>query len=126
MENENQAVYLDKITIIYLLTQLQSIIEDKEKNESSIIEIDKTITSIIQNSKLDKERLVTRWIQINGEDPFKKLQVNTVEEYFKILPIIFKSSATYLEQTNDYLYLIAGLSIATDWFLYQGINLGNE
>lgn len=126
MEQENQTVCLDKIAVIQLITQLHDVIISGNRDESSIIDIDKTLSSIIQDSNLNKEQLVTRWIQINGEDPFKKLQVSTVDEYFKVLPIIFKSSAEYLSGTNDYLYLIAELVIATDWFLYQGIDLGNE
>lgn len=126
MESKNQTVSLDKEQVVSLLEDLLVLVESKSKDGQSIINLSNKLDLIYNTNHIDKERLISKWIQISGEDAFKRLQVTNIEEYFKVLPAIFKSASMYLNKTGDYLYLLAELSIATDWYQYQSINLGTD
>lgn len=115
MEKENS---LDNL-VSSLLSFLEKMIYNKDRD--SIISIDNKLNKIFKI--IDKEQLITKFVQINGEDVFDRLKVNDLESYYKILPLIIKSGYSYIKETEDYLFLIAQLSIATDWYLYNKINL---
>lgn len=124
LEKGKPSVYLDKTLVVSLLEELLSFIESEEKNIGLVQHLNTKLNSIFQESGLDKQLLITRWIQISGQEAFDRLKVDTLDKYLKVLPLILKTSAIYLNKTNDYLYLLAELSIATDWVLYQIIDLG--
>ena len=115
MEKENS---LDNL-VSSLLSFLEKMIYNKDRD--SIVSIDNKLNKIFKI--IDKEQLITKFVQINGEDVFDRLKVNDLESYYKILPLIIKSGYSYIKETGDYLFLIAQLSIATDWYLYNKINL---
>lgn len=122
-KKENQNVSLDKNLVVSLLEKLLSLTVESNRDESHVKDLEKQLNNIIKENKLNKEQLVSKWIQISGEDTFNHLKTTNLDDYFKLLPAIFKSSAEYLNKTNDYLYMIAELVIATDWVLYQSINM---
>lgn len=122
-QNQNQNVSLDRKLVVSLLEKLLSLTEESNRDQDHVKDLESQLNLIIKNNNLDKEQLVTRWVQISGKDIFDHLKPTTLDEYFKILPVIFKSSSEYLNKTGDYLYMVAELVIATDWVLYQSINM---
>lgn len=122
-QRKNQNVSLDKSLVVSLLEKLLSLTEEKNRDEAHVKDLETCLNDIIKISHLDKEQLVSKWVQISGEDAFNRLKVSSIDEYFKTLPVIFKAASEYLNKTNDYLYMIAELVIATDWAIYQSINM---
>lgn len=122
-QRKNQNVSLDKSLVVSLLEKLLSLTEEKNRDEAHVKDLESCLNNIIKISHLDKEQLVSKWVQISGEDAFNRLKVSSIDEYFKTLPVIFKAASEYLNKTNDYLYMIAELVIATDWAIYQSINM---
>lgn len=122
-QRKNQNVSLDKSLVVSLLEKLLSLTEEKNRDEVHVKDLETCLNDIIKISHLDKEQLVSKWVQISGEDAFNRLKVSSIDEYFKTLPVIFKAASEYLNKTNDYLYMIAELVIATDWAIYQSINM---
>ena len=118
--------YLDKVEFVSLLGMMATAIENKKKNKQVIKDIDAYLKKLIIKSNLDKEQLITKWIQVNKKEHFERLQVKTIKDYFSTLPLVLTSSIEYINKFNDYLYLIAQLSILTDWYLYKKINLDME
>lgn len=92
-------------------------------NEEDIDSIRVRVNSLISDLGLDKSQLLTKWIEVNGEVPFKVLQVTTVDEFFKILSVVLLSSVQYLSTLNDPLYLIAQISIISDWYKFQALDI---
>lgn len=112
---------LDKALFISLLEVLEPIIENKDRSEKDINNINDKLNDIYK--VIDKKQLVTKFIQIIGQETFDQLKVNSIESYFNILPKVLKSSSLYINKTGDYLYLVVQLTIITDWFLYNSINI---
>lgn len=122
-QRKNQNVSLDKSLVVSLLEKLLSLTEEKNRDETHVKDLESCLNNIIKISHLDKEQLVSKWVQISGEDAFNRLKAPNLDEYFRTLPVIFKAASEYLNKTNDYLYMIAELVIATDWVIYQSINM---
>ena len=120
MEQEKNH-YLDKKLFVSLLEILEPIIENKDRSKEDIKLINNKLNEFYL--EIDKKQLITKYIQIVGEDIFNKLKVSSLESFFEILPGVLKASSLYINKTNDYLYLIAQLTIMTDWFLYKSIDI---
>lgn len=112
---------LDKNLLISLLEVLEPIIENKKRNKKDIIRINEKLNEIYK--VINKEQLITKFIQIVGQETFDLLKVTTVKSYFETLPKVLKSSSIYINETGDYLYLVVQLTIITDWYLYKSICL---
>lgn len=123
-KTKNQNDYLDKKLLVLLIEKLSLFLDSNNRNEAHVKDLETTLNAIIKTNNLDKGQLVSKWVQISGEEAFEHLKSKDLDEYFKIMPLIFKSSSEYLNKTNDYLYMVAELVIATDWVLYQSINMG--
>lgn len=91
-----------------------------------LYELSTLIDQFYLDNKINKETLISKWIQINGEIVFKCLQSDSIETFIKVLPTIIKSALEYMSKYNDILYLFAELSISIDWTLYEAINLGTN
>lgn len=118
--------YLDKVSFINLLEYLIPIVENKKRTKKDIILLNEQLNKIIETNNLDKQQLISKWISINSEQHFNQLKVTNLKDYFSKLGFVFKSSAMYMNKTNDPLYLLAQLSILTDWYLYRKINLNTR
>lgn len=92
-------------------------------NADDIDSIRLRVDSLIISLGLNKKQLITKWIEVNGEDAFKVLKVETSELYFKVLNIILLSSIEYLNSRNDPLYFIAELSIMSDWYSFRALDI---
>lgn len=106
------SIFLEEITPLLL---------DKKEENIDFIRI--RVNTLISDLELDKSQLLTKWIEVNGETPFKVLQVTTVEEYFKVLSVVLLSSIQYISVLNDPLYLIAQISIISDWYKFQALDI---
>ncbi len=120
---QKEKVCLDKLKLVKLLEVICAAVESNKKVKANIVEIDKTLSDLISSSNLDKEKLVTKWVQVSGKEALDNLLVTTVKKYYEKLSIVLQSGAIYLNKTGDPLYLIAELVILTDWYLYSKINL---
>lgn len=120
---QKEKVCLDKLKLVKLLEVICVAVESNKKVKANIVEIDKTLSDLISSSNLDKEKLVTKWVQVSGKEALDNLLVTTVKKYYEKLSIVLQSGAIYLNKTGDPLYLIAELVILTDWYLYSKINL---
>lgn len=120
---QKEKVCLDKLKLVKLLGVICAAVESNKKVKANIVEIDKTLSDLISSSNLDKEKLVTKWVQVSGKEALDNLLVTTVKKYYEKLSIVLQSGAIYLNKTGDPLYLIAELVILTDWYLYSKINL---
>lgn len=106
------SIFLDEIT---------PCLESRE--EIDIITIRDKVNNLISYYNLNKSNLITKWIEINGNDAFKILQVTDVDSYFKVLNVVLMSSIEYLSVRNDPLYLLAQLSIMSDWYSYNSLDI---
>lgn len=120
---QKEKVCLDKLKLVKLLEVIGVAVESDKKIKANIVEIDKTLGDLISSSNLDKEKLVTKWVQVSGKEALDNLLVTTVKKYYEKLSVVLQSGAIYLNKTGDPLYLIAELVILTDWYLYGKINL---
>ena len=93
------------------------------RQEADIFTIRDKVNNLISNYNLDKSNLITKWIEINGKDAFSILQVTDVVSYFKVLNIVLLRSIEYLSARNDPLYLLAQLSIMSDWYSYKSLDI---
>lgn len=106
------STFLDEVTPLLL-----------NHNEEDINSIRERVDDLLESLGVDKKQLVTNWIKINGEEPFKCLQVTTCDEYFRAFNIILLSSLQYLDHINDPLYLLVQISILSDWYCYKCLNI---
>ena len=107
-----------------ILTFLENITPLLSNNREEDIEtIRILVDNIILDLGLDKSQLITKWVSIHGESAFKVLQVVDSETYFKVVSIILSSSLEYISKFNDPLYLIAQLSIISDWYSFGALNI---
>ena len=123
---EQKGHYLDKLSLVKLLEVMAVAVESKKKLKKNIYPIEESLNEFLKESKLSKKQLIEKWIQIAGKEAYENLCVNTVKEYYKKLAIVLQSGAIYLNKTKDPLYLIAELSILTDWYLYGKISLEDD
>lgn len=91
--------------------------------ENDIDEIRIKTDKFINKLGLNKKQLVTKWIEIHGESTLKVLQVSDAVTYFKTLNLVLSSSLEYISNYNDPLYLLAQLSIMSDWYSFKALNI---
>lgn len=120
---QKEKVCLDKLKLVKLLEAIGSAVENKKKTKKNILDIEKALDDLITCGNINKEQLITKWIQISGEQAYNNLLVTNIRKYFEKLSVVLQGGAIYLNKTGDPLYLVAELVILTDWYLYRKINL---
>ena len=120
---EKRKVCLDNLKLVELLESIAVAVESEKKLKKNIYPIEKAINDFIKSSNLDKQQLVSKWVQVVGSKMYEQLLVKTTSKYYEKLALVLQSGAIYLNKTFDPLYLVAGLTVLTDCFLYGKINL---
>ena len=122
--NVENALCLDRESLNTLFSTLTKLITDKD--EAIVQEIEKILNQIFELGRIDKQRLITRWIQVVGKDTFELCKSTNFSDFLEKLKVIIKDANEYLKSTGDCTYLLAAVSIAIDWYLYQSIDLGDN
>jgi len=95
----------------------------EKKDVTNIKSISEITDSLIGALELDKKVLIEKFVSIVGEEFVNRLKTSDEERYFGIVQMICLSSIAYLNSMGDPLYFVAQMSFATDWFLYQSLNI---
>lgn len=114
-------------SVLDIINKLNDGIQDNLIIDNNYLrQLEFLLNDLYKSNNIDKERLISKFIQINGETAFKFLQVESVDQFIKKLPTIIRAASAYIMKTNDSLYFFAELSVAIDWVLYKSINLGTD